>query len=287
MNTFINFIKLIFFLFGYDVDGKFLHSAKISLIIKIWGILQPTAMIIGTIQLWIYFCLLSKETAALEIASIILDLLFFTKSFVGYLTIIIAKQTSIKLIHKIDRAFLKITKNEQKIEDEKIVKKVYSFCIKIFIMISIMVLMNFVAGLVKIFIAILTKSHPEHLSILSLWLPTFLKDSWIFVAVYNSFILMLFSLSNIFASELIYITSAYLAASFDKLGDKIKIVIDETDNRSFLETKRKLAECVNLHSELIELADESNLLYGLFNLTFLGLISLGFCVIGIMIMARL
>jgi hypothetical protein len=211
-------------------------------------------------------------------------MLFFTKSFVGYLTVVICCKSLIQLIQKVDKLYIKITENEQLIEDEKIVKKVYNFCVKIFAMITVMVLSNLFAGLMKILIAIATDSVPENLSILSLWLPSFLKNSWSFVAIYNSFILMLFSFSNIFASELVFITSAYLAASFDRLGDKVKDVIDGTVNRSFLDTKRKLAECVDIHSDLIKLADEANRLYGPYNLIFVILISLGFGVIGIMIM---
>jgi hypothetical protein len=153
-----------------------------------------------------------------------------------------------------------------------------------FIMINAMVVSSFIAGLMKIVIAYATDSVPENISILKLWMPTLLERSWLFVAVYNSFILMLFSFSNIFASELVFITSAYLAASFDRLGDKVKAVIEGTENRSFLDTKRKLAECVDFHSHLIKLADESNGLYGIFNLTFVILISIGFCIIGITIM---
>jgi len=282
--TFINFIKFIFLLFGCDVDQKFSQNPRISIILELWMFLQPTMMIIGSIQLWICFILLPNETSALEISSVILDLLFFTKSFIGYLTVMATKQSSIKLIHKIEKTYQKITKNEQTIKDERIVKKVYSLCIKIFISIVVMVLMNLAAGLVKILLAILTNSQPEKLSILSLWLPDFLENSWFFVTIYSSFILMLFGLGNIFVSELIFVTSAYLAASFDKLGDKVKEVIDGTENRSFLETKKKFAECVDFHSELIELADELNRLYGYFNLTFVILISMAFCMIGIMIM---
>jgi len=286
MKTFISFIKLVYFLFGYDVDGKFTQNPRIYPILILWRFLQPIIMIIGSIQLWIIFILLSEETSTVEIALIILDLVFFTKSLIGCLTVIATVQSSIQLIHKIDKTYKKITKNYLEIEDEKIVKKIYSFGFKMFIMITTMVLLSFVGGLMKVFIAIATDSVPENISILKLWLPDFLENSWLFVAIYDSFILMMYSFSNIFASELVLITSAYLAASFDKLGDKVKEVIDGTEDRSFLETKRKLAECVDLHSELIKLADDSNRLYGVFNLTFVILISMGFCVIGITIMVR-
>ncbi|KAL7012425.1 hypothetical protein ACKWTF_014843 [Chironomus riparius] len=281
---FLNFIKSIYFLFGCDVDQRFSRNSKISLILKLWRFLQPTIMIIGTLQLWIYFCLLSKDTSALEIASIILDILFFTKSFAGFLTVVICHKSSIKLIHKIDRIYTKITKDTQNIEDEEIVKKVYSFSIKIFIMLSFMILSSFLGSLGKIIIAVVTNTHPTNLSIMSLWMPEYLKNSWLFVVIHNTLTVTLFSLGNIFASEVIYITSAYLTASFDKLGDKVKDVIDETEDRPFLETKRMLSECVDIHSELIKLADLSNRLYGPFSLILLLLVSVGFCILGIMIL---
>ena len=68
--------------------------------------------------------------------------------------------------------------------------------------------------------------------------------------------------------------------------EQVKKTIDGTDNRSFLETKRKLAECVDLHAQLIKLADEQNRIYGPFNLTFIVLISMKICMLGIMIMVR-
>lgn len=282
--TFINFIKSIFFLFGCDVDQKFAKNSKMSFILRLWRLLQPTIMIIGTIQLWIYFYLLPKETSALEIASMILDILAFTKSFTGYLTIAVYCKSSVKLVHKIDKIYTKMIRDGQKIEEEEIVKKVYSFCIRIFVMLSFMLLSSFLASLLKIIIAVATDTVPENLSLMSLWMPESFKNSWLFVTFYNSFMLSLISLGNITASMVVYITSAYLTASFERLGNKVKEFIDGSENRSLLETKREFAECVDLQSELIQLADESNRLYGPFNLILLLLVSVGFCILGIMIL---
>ena len=282
--TFLSFIKLNLFLFGIDYDQKFAGYPKTTLILKFWKLLNPLLMIIGSIQLWIFFMQLSEDSTVLEIIIVVFALLFVAKSFAGYLTLVTTWTSLLKLMQNIEKVYLKVAKSDQTIENEQNVKSAYSFSLKMFVMIFSSVVIHFVGNLVKVVIAVVTDSHPGNLSIMNLWFPDFLKDSWLFVAVYDPLIMLLLCLSNLIVPQLVFITSAYLAASFDKLGDKVKDVIEGTENRSFLETKRKLAECVDLHSDLIELADESNRLYGLFNLTFLGLISLGFCVIGIMIM---
>ena len=284
MKTFYNFIKFNFLLLGFDVDGKYSSNPRMSIVLKLWKILNPILMIIGSVQLLTFFLLLSKESSAVEVTMITFGSLFAVNSFAGYLTVVATSKSSMNLIRNIEKIYTKITENERTIEDEETVKSAYSIGLKFFAIITGSVLMNLVTSLIKVFMAMVTDSDPGNLSTMHLWFPAFLGDVWIFVAVYDPFIMMLYCLSNLFVSELVFITSAYLAASFDRLGDKLKEVIDGTENRAFLETKKKFSECVDFHSELIELADDSNKFYGPYNLIFLVLISIRICMLGIMIM---
>lgn len=282
--TFIRFIKFVFLLFGFDVDKKFSSKSMMPSMLKVWKIMMPIIITVGSVQLWISFFLLSNDDTIMQTAAITMNLLFSFKSFAGYSTVAATNKSSLKLLQKIENVHRKITENCIKVEDEKVVKNAYGFGIKIFTIISSMCILNVISSFIKIFLALWTDTVPENLSIICLWLPSFLTNSWSFVTSYSSVILILFSWSNLTAPELIYITSAYLSASFERLGVKIQEVIDGTENRSFLESKRKFAECVDLHSELIDLANESNKLYGPFNLAFLVLVSVGICVLGILIM---
>ncbi|KAL7012424.1 hypothetical protein ACKWTF_014842 [Chironomus riparius] len=149
---------------------------------------------------------------------------------------------------------------------------------------TVVVGLNALIILIKIVVSAVTSSDPGNITAMYMWFPAYLQDSLVFLASYISVVLLLYSICNLAAPELIFITSAYLAASFDRLGDKVKDVIEGTEKQTFLETKRKLAECVDIHSELIELADESNKLYGPFNLIFLFVVKLSICLLGIMTM---
>ena len=281
--NFFQFIKIMFLFFGFDLDGNFASSPNISTILRLWMFLNPILMIIGMIQLWIYLILMPIDSMASEITIIIFSILFALNSFAGYLTIIATRKSSINLMMDIEKNYSKTT-NSSLIEDEDIVKSSFSMGLKFFAMIIGSVVLNLVTCLGKIAIGIFTNSDPGNLSMMLMWYPAVLENSHLFVAIYDPLLMLLFCVSNLFVPEMIFITSAYLTASFDKLGDKVKDVIDGTENRSFLETKRKLAECVDLHSELIKLTDESNKLYGPYNLVFLVLISMRICMLGIMIM---
>jgi len=288
MRTFFDFIKLIFLLFGFDVDGKLSPSARISTILNFWKFINPILMVIGSIQLWIYISKLSKDNSTIEVAITILDVPFFVQAVVGYLTLITTGKSSIELIRKIEKIYEEITKNGQKIEDEEIVKNAHSIGNKIFGIITGVIVLNCLVNSVKIFVAYLTDTHPGELFFpISFWFPEYFHRSLLFLTIYNTFVLMLFNFSTLVVPELIFITSAYLAESFDRLGDKVKEAIDGTENRSFLETKRTFAVCVDLHNELIKLADESNMLYGYFNFILLFVVSISICLLGIMTMVNI
>jgi len=282
--NFYEFIKLNFLFFGIDVDQKFSSSPQVSRILKLWQFLNPILMIIGSIQLWMNLFLLLDNGSILELPTIAFGIIFVVNGFAGYFTVIATQKLSIRLIQNVEIVFTKITKNHQQIENNEIVKNVFSSGLKFHRIITGSVVLNLALTLMKIIMAMATSSGPGNLSVMLLWFPEFLQNSWVFIAVYDPLMMLLFCLSNLFAPELNFITSAYLAASFDKLGDKLKEVIDGTETRSFLDTKRKLVECVDIHSELIKLADESNRLYGPYNLIFLILISMKICMMGIMIM---
>jgi len=284
MKSFFDFIKLNFLLIGLDVDEKLSLHPKLSLILKIFKHFIPILIIVSSVQILVYFFSITEDNSTPQIATSFMDLLFVPQVIVGYLTLIITRTSSVNLIKNIEEIYQKVTKNEQRIEDEEIVQKAFSFGLKFFIMMTGVIGLNAVIILAKIFISALTQTDPENVTSMYMWFPACLKDSSLFLALYNSFVLLLYSFFISAVPQLIFITSAYLAASFDKLGDKVKEVIDGTEERSFLETKKKLAECVNLHSELVKLADESNRLYGPYNLGFIISISLVFCLLGIMIM---
>lgn len=284
MKTFFSFIRFNFLLFGFDIGKKYSKTSRISALLKIWMFLNPAMMIIGAIQLWVSFLSLTMDSSIILIVGALYDLLFLARSIFGYSTIILTRNSSIELIQKVEKIFTKITKNSRKIEDEEIVKRAFNLGFRTYMAVTSLIVFNFVMSLVKISIAALTYSDPGNVLLMSMWFPEFLQHLQLFIAIYEPIFLVLFSLSNLAASQLVFITSAYLAASFDELGDKVKDVIDGTENRSFLETKKKLSECVDIHSELIKLADESNRLYGPFNLTVLVLISMRICLLGIRIM---
>lgn len=282
--NFFDFIKFNFLLFGFDVDEKYQTKPFISKIIKFWMIFSPILMVIGSIQIWIYFFTISEDNSTLQVATSFLDTLFVPQVVVGYLTAVKTRKSSIKLIQNIGKVYIEMTGTGSKIDDEVIVKYAYSYGRKFFIMMIGVIGLNALIILIKIIAGFLTNSDPGNTTAIYMWFPKFLEDSVLFVAVYNSIVLLLFTLSNVISPLLIFITSAYLGAAFDKLGYKLKEVLDETENQSFMQTKKKVSECVDFHCELIKLADESNRLFGPFNLMFLILISLGTCMLGIMIM---
>jgi hypothetical protein len=284
MKTFFEFIKFNFLLLGFDVDQRFLLRPRLSKILKVFKLFIPILIIVSSVQIIVYFFSITDDNSTLQIATSFLDVLFVPQVIIGYLTLITTRTSSVRLIQRIQEIYQNITKNELKIEDEEIVQKSYSFGLKFFMMMTGVIGLNAVIILVKIFISAVTQSEPGNVTAMYMWFPAFLEDFSLFLAVYNSIVLVLYIFCILAVPEMIFITSAYLAVSFDRLSDKVKEVIDETENRSFLDTKRKFAECIDIHSDLIKLADESNSLYGPFNLCFIISISLGFCLLGIMIM---
>lgn len=55
---------------------------------------------------------------------------------------------------------------------------------------------------------------------------------------------------------------ADIASHFDRLGDRIKVVINDADNTTYLESKSKLRDCIIRHGQLIQLFDILNDSYG-------------------------
>jgi hypothetical protein len=229
-----------------------------------------------------YLILLPKNCTALEITSALSGFLLAVNSLAGYLTVIGTQKSSIILMTKIEEIYSKIS-NSQSIEDEKIVKNSFSIGLKFSAMTTAAIFAIFWINTIKILKSIFTNSDLGNLSMILIWYPNFIAKNQTFVSLYDPFLIMMFCLSYLLVPEMISTTSAYLSAAFDRLGDKVKDVIDGTEDRSFLETKRKFVECVDLHSDLIKLVDESNRIYGPYSLIFMILISMRICVLGIII----
>lgn len=280
--NFTEFVKLTFYAFGYDVDRKWTSNRLVTVILKIWQFLNPFIMIIGCAQLCINCSLLLNTGTVTDLSMLILTLNFFAQGFSGYFTIFAARTSSIKLIEKVEEIYQKITKNQRKLEDNQHVQRTFKFFLLFFKIALSSAFMNLTGGLMKIIVAMATNTQPETLSVMLLWFPEFMQDLWLLIAVFDPLVMLLFILSNLIVFQLVVISTVYLAASFDELGNKLKDAIKGSENKLFQE----FAECIDLHSKLIKQANESNTIYGPSNLTFLVLISMKIGMIGIMVMVK-
>jgi hypothetical protein len=64
-------------------------------------------------------------------------------------------------------------------------------------------------------------------------------------------------------NQLMVSTTVFLSMCFEELAYEVKDVINKSKDRSFLDTKKKLRNSVQIHQQLIDYSKELNSLYGM------------------------
>lgn len=132
--------------------------------------------------------------------------------------------------------------------------------------------------MLAVFGSVLFQSPETFLELTGLWFPFDTNEFLIPTLIYAVLVLIVIHLSMLPVSMLIFITSAYFVATFEKIAQNFEVTFEgDVDG-----VGRKLKELVDMQNELIELTNEMNRIYGPFFLYFILSIALLLCFLGVM-----
>lgn len=124
-------------------------------------------------------------------------------------------------------------------------------------------ILKIIEGTVRMLISLYAHTRPEGLLLNILYWPFDPYDYLPWTFYYDMLKLFFAMAPALLGNQLMVSTTVFLSMCFEELAYEVKDVINESKNRSFLETKKKLKNLVQIHQQLIDYSKELNSIYGM------------------------
>lgn len=276
MRKYFQLIKKFLLPLGFDVDGKFRESPRISRGLFLLKWINLVVMIIGLVQIWL-FVFFGDFSDALYLQTVLIAA-FGTQGVLKFVIFIRNIDRMIALQENIECCYNRKL-SQARFEENLFFKYIKRFAIGVFyVNLSTVTCIHFIY-LIRIIIGFVTNSHPGTVFFYKLYWPFDGYDFLPLTFIYSFLVLTLFEISAFMIDQLAILATTSLAICFEKLGDEIREIIDESDSRTFNETREKLTKCVDSHNQLIEFSNELNSIYGISLLTFVLQCSILVCIL--------
>ncbi|KAG5683509.1 hypothetical protein PVAND_012783 [Polypedilum vanderplanki] len=276
-------IQKVVLFFGLDINGKYSSHPKISKFLVIWKYFLHIFLIIGVSQIWIK--LIVYPTSEL------FNLTSWFMAFMGIQSILKVTLMN-KNIHQMTSLITRISAfhinnyGALDLKNEKFMKILYKFAAGMNFFIIFSCTIAYLGYFIQMILEYFNGTSSDMEFPFQLFWPFSESDYRIFIMIYIMFLHILANYGVFANNHIMTYTVAFLAICFDRLAGEVKEIINESDKRSFQNTKRILAEYVDKHNQLIEFRKNLNSLYGITVLTFTVQSSAVICMMGFIILTR-
>jgi hypothetical protein len=279
MEVYFDFIKKVFLTFGFDIENRYKGRPRVSIPLKILKFSILIYLFVGVLQCWIYSCALMFSTkGSLKTAMVGF---FSARSFLIFLIFIFKLEDIVKLMRTIHEAYVTFDESG----DSEYFKKVQKISKWVFYvnMTSIWSYGLSAAANYLTYIINPTGDMSEILSYELFWPFNVNLPLVIFhMCCFGHF----FQITTLAMNQLLIYSTIYLSTCFDRLGEELRQAIDESDIRGLEETKKRMANCVETHNNLIHSAELLNSLFGPFLVLFIVEASILICFLGFLAIVR-
>lgn len=257
----LKIIKKSLILLGFDIEKKFIENPLISNALKCLRLVTLVAVISTITQSFVFFyvSLLDDPNKWRALTS----MLYSTNSLLVFFSMFKNIDDMMELIRSIESCYKLKFKDNIRGHGGKFAEKFgkvgASVCGTFF---AIPILKIF-EGTVRMLISLYTGIRPQGLFLSILYWPFDPYDYLPWTFYYDMLKLFFAMAPALLGNQLMVSTTVFLSMCFEELAYEVKDVINGSRNRSFLDTKRKLRNSVQIHQQLIEFSKELNSLYGM------------------------
>lgn len=236
---------------GIESESKSKYPNLITMLRYSSVILMPML----SLQSGLYF-FYDDNNDYFTIASIC-SLFFASQGVFKLVTVVFKNDHLLSIINRLNKMFLEMDENEKKSSSE-FLQKMSNFCYYIFTMqMTCVWLFNFLP-LISMFIAFIRGTEIKMIYPHAFWWPFDPIANYVPLLVCDMYLgHLMMAVQNIFDLYFVLIVADF-ATHFQRLGERIKKVIDDAEIETAEVTREKLHECLKSHNKLNQLFDEFN-----------------------------
>lgn len=255
MENYYDFTKFVLWTLGIDLDKRTKHPFMLFLL-RYFSLL----MIVTVSAQSLLFLLLDKSDSFHQIQTLSAGL-FAAQGFVKHFAIIRKQKNILELINDLNSLNLQLeTKDKEK--SSAFLKRMKKICVTIFIMSNACMWLYDVVPLLSMLVEFITKGKFTKTLPYGIWLP-FDQQKYFFIAyccqIYWGHILS--AVPNIM-DQLFFLVLAEIVSQFERLGEKMEDVINNSSKESSAITRRDMRKCITKQIKLMNLVDDLNQVYG-------------------------
>ncbi|KAG5683510.1 hypothetical protein PVAND_012784 [Polypedilum vanderplanki] len=271
-------IKGLLLFFGFDIDGQLKDYPKFNKVLKHWTRFVLVILIVANIQIWTFVCIHST-TDLFYLMTIHFGLTSFQALFkLISLRLNWNKMTS---LYKNIKTFYSSNYGQRSLENTKFINFLNRFIAAFFTSIISAVLVTYLSESFQMLLDFIFETNTDLKNFIGFYWPidNIYKYRW-FIISYTTLLLLLNTSVAFMIDEFMLLTVGNLAICFDRLGDEVQNIIDESEDRAFHDTKEMLEKFIDKHNQLIEFSNDINSTFAIVSFLFIIPASIAICIIG-------
>ena len=257
MESYYEFTRKVLLTLGIDMDRK----SKFKIPLAIIRYSTPFLIFLCSIQMALFF--ITHDRAGFMSIGALCTAFFTTQSWVKSLAVISNQDGFTSIRNRLNAYYEKLDKDETT-KTSNHLQRIQKVCKKLFMWaMAVIWIFNFL----PLFI-IITENMTAHKSDVELnfptqmWYPFDALNYYIPVYAYNIYVTQMYMATQIITDHYFVLIVFDLAAHFDRLGEKFKLVINEAPKTNLIKSREKLKILIEYHSELMNILYELNEMYG-------------------------
>lgn len=277
MEGYYDFFQNVMLSLGIESEIKSKYSVPITLL-RYSTIIFMTSLMM---QSFLFYVFDDNEFSYFTVASIS-QVFFIFQGIIKLLTVVFKNDHLIIIINRLKEVFRKLDKLEKE-ESSKFLKKMSKYCSYVFAMQMTCVWIFNSLPFVSFISALLRGSEFKKLFPHAIWWQFNPFEHYIPVLLFDLYLgHVMMVVQNIFDLYFVLMLADFVT-HFERLGERIHVIINSSTTEKTEETRRKLHDCLILHDELLHLFDELNGIFENSLLVQILLSSFVVCFIGIII----
>lgn len=238
---------------------EFTKPSKTSLLTIFLRYSSPTILILICIQSLLHISTVEEHGFySLQSVSMVV---YSIESFMKNIGIAYNQEKLLRIIGRCKEFYLELDEKE-KLKSSTVLQRLRAIVRNIFIIDTICLWMFNLLPIITLVASAIRQNELEKTLPYELWWPFDPRDHYFSMMAYYLYIGNLLMVAQNAPDHYFVLIVADIATHFDRLGDRIKVVINDANNATYLESKSKLRDCIIRHGELIQLFDILNESYG-------------------------
>lgn len=256
MENYYDFTKFVLWTLGIDLDNRTKHPFLLF-VLRYFSLFMIVVVSVQSLL----FLLLDKSDSFHQIQTLSAGL-FAAQGFVKHIAIIRKQKNILEIMNDLKSLNLQLDPKDKE-KTSVFLKKIRKICVTIFIMSNACMWIFNVVPLLSMFVAIITKGKFTKTLPYGIWLPFDQLKYFFFAYCYQIYWGHILSAVPNIMDQLFFLVLAEIVSQFERLGEKIEEVINNSAKESFAIIRRDMRKCIAKQIKLMNLVDDLNEVYGI------------------------